>query len=525
MDAQRQLHWAVALAALVVCGAVPAQREVFYNQPYPAFYSPQYQAYQPQQYQPFQAYQQPLQVRSAVPAVPQYQQYQQQQFPQYPYQRVLVYNPAAGQVGQVGQAAYPQHLPAGVYNLPAGSFLPLPLRAEGETGGSTGGFPWGNPSEYLTVLQNYWQNFSTTGTFSGKPPAEAAGANPTPAESPAEPTAPSASSEGAKKPEAPAMPAAPEMPAAAPAMTETPVSTAQRFLVVSQPQVVANPAALPSASNGAVSTYLLLRNEPFYGFSAPQQQEPNLRVQPGQPQQQTVLPSASGPMILVRTADNKYGLAAASNPTQVIVSGEGIRARDDVQVSGPGSQGLAFQRFLVARQGQQAPGFYPAPHPGVVHSLTDESIAVEALRDATNSSEAETPAPAATTAAPTANNDEEVVDSDEKPVSIAQVKPQAIALAGPGGVAAAAPVGTALVGPGGMALSAPTATAVAGPAGGTPPIAVPSANTAAHNADAFRKWLSKKKPATAAASDDVLVDARVDAPIMPELLVEYGAAA
>lgn len=84
-----------------------------------------------------------------------------------------------------------------------------------------------------------------------------------------------------------------------------------------------------------------------------------MRVQPAQPlqqQQQTLLPSATGPMILVRTADNKYGLAAASNPTQVIVSGEGIRAHDDVQVSGPGSQGLAFQRFLVARQGQQAPG-------------------------------------------------------------------------------------------------------------------------------------------------------------------------
>lgn len=67
------------------------------------------------------------------------------------------------------------------------------------------------------------------------------------------------------------MPAAPEMPAA-PAMAEAPVNTAQRFLVVSQPQVVANPAALPSASNGAVSTYLLLRNEPFYGFPAHQQQ-------------------------------------------------------------------------------------------------------------------------------------------------------------------------------------------------------------------------------------------------------------
>ncbi|BET00667.1 Hypothetical protein NTJ_13483 [Nesidiocoris tenuis] len=46
--------------------------------------------------------------------------------------------------------------------------------------------------------------------------------------------------------------------------------------------------------------------------------------------------------------------------------------------------------------------------------------------------------------------------------SIAQAKPQAVSVAGVGGVAAAAPVGTAIVGPGGMALSAPTATAVAG---------------------------------------------------------------
>ncbi|XP_014275227.1 antigen LPMC-61 [Halyomorpha halys] len=46
--------------------------------------------------------------------------------------------------------------------------------------------------------------------------------------------------------------------------------------------------------------------------------------------------------------------------------------------------------------------------------------------------------------------------------SIAQAKPQAISVAGPGGVAAAAPVGTAVVGPGGMALSAPSATALAG---------------------------------------------------------------
>ena len=95
-----------------------------------------------------------------------------------------------------------------------------------------------------------------------------------------------------------------------------------------------------------------------------------------------------------------------------------------------------------------------------------------------------------------------------------QAKPQAIALAGPGGVAAASPTGTALVGPGGMALAAPSATAVAGPTGGTPPIAVPSANTAAHNADAYRKWLSRKKGN--AAHDDV--------PAVPEYLIEYGSA-
>ncbi|KAF6212299.1 hypothetical protein GE061_012821 [Apolygus lucorum] len=52
--------------------------------------------------------------------------------------------------------------------------------------------------------------------------------------------------------------------------------------------------------------------------------------------------------------------------------------------------------------------------------------------------------------------------SEEIGPSIAQAKPQAVSVAGPGGVAAAAPVGTAIVGPGGMALSAPTATAVAG---------------------------------------------------------------
>lgn len=57
---------------------------------------------------------------------------------------------------------------------------------------------------------------------------------------------------------------------------------------------------------------------------------------------------------------------------------------------------------------------------------------------------------------------------------MAQAKPKAIALAGPGGVAAAAPVGTALVGPGGMALSAPEATAVAGVKGASSGVVSPA---------------------------------------------------
>lgn len=60
---------------------------------------------------------------------------------------------------------------------------------------------------------------------------------------------------------------------------------------------------------------------------------------------------------------------------------------------------------------------------------------------------------------------------------MAQAKPKAIALAGPGGVAAAAPVGTALVGPGGMALSAPEATAVAGVKGASSSGVVSQATT------------------------------------------------
>lgn len=66
--------------------------------------------------------------------------------------------------------------------------------------------------------------------------------------------------------------------------------------------------------------------------------------------------------------------------------------------------------------------------------------------------------------------------------TVAQAKPKAIALAGPGGVAAASPVGTALVGPGGMALSAPEATAVAGVKGASSGIVSPATTKQASKA-------------------------------------------
>nr|CAD7263877.1 unnamed protein product [Timema shepardi] len=107
--------------------------------------------------------------------------------------------------------------------------------------------------------------------------------------------------------------------------------------------------------------------------------------------------------------------------------------------------------FLLLNQQQKQHQQYPSALYG-----DRDAIVVDAVRAAPASEETE---------------ESEEVDSEPAGPSVAQVKPQAIALAGPGGVAAAAPVGTALVGPGGLAVAAPSATAVAGPSGGAPPIA------------------------------------------------------
>ncbi|KAL1496982.1 hypothetical protein ABEB36_008020 [Hypothenemus hampei] len=53
-------------------------------------------------------------------------------------------------------------------------------------------------------------------------------------------------------------------------------------------------------------------------------------------------------------------------------------------------------------------------------------------------------------------------EGTESEPSMAQVGPQATAIAGPGGVAGSSPRGTAIVGKGGTAVASPQATAVAG---------------------------------------------------------------
>ncbi|XP_022189549.2 uncharacterized protein LOC111048013 isoform X2 [Nilaparvata lugens] len=198
----------------------------------------------------------------------------------------------------------------------------------------------------------------------------------------------------------------------------------QKFVVVGQPQFFghyaalqkANPVSLPTATNGAISSFLLLRN----GANAQQ---------------------------------------IADEPV--------------VSADGPGSAALAYHKLLVLSKQQK-------DRERMTAAAESASVTVDAKDTASNSSSAES-----------GNEESENVESSEHEEvgpSIAQAKPQAISLAGPGGVAAAAPVGTALVGPGGMALSAPHATAVAGPTQGAP-ISIAPANKAAKT-----YFLAKQNP-------------------------------
>lgn len=249
-------------------------------------------------------------------------------------------------------------------------------------------------------------------------------------------------------------PAVPVLPAFVPA------TPGQRFVVVGQPQFFGNFDALRNhavqqglSTNGAVSSFLLLRN-------------------------QQVIP-------LVSEVKGKFPEAGESEA--------------DV----PGASALEFQRYLSAAKQQQvqqdvatvgsAPLGYQKvvyvarqpPEQNPVASAEDSaSITIEALKGKPHMrKEGE------------AGNNEDTEDIEANPPgpSVAQVKPQAIALAGPGGVAAAAPIGTALVGPGGLAVAAPSATAVAGPSGGAPPPPGAQASAALSSPAAYKAYLLEQQ--------------------------------
>lgn len=234
----------------------------------------------------------------------------------------------------------------------------------------------------------------------------------------------------------------------------------QRFVVVGQPQFFGNFDALRNhavqqglGTNGAVSSFLLLKN-----------------------QQVTPLTSA---------VNGKLQEEAGNSVAQI-----------------PGASALEFQRYLSAVKQQQAQqdstnaGSAPLGYQNVVYvarqppqhnpaasSAEDSaSITVEALKIRPHVRKEGEGA-----------DDSEDVEANPSGPSVAQVKPQAIALAGPGGVAAAAPRGTALVGPGGLAVAAPSATAVAGPSGGAPPPPGAQASAALSSPAAYKAYLLQQQ--------------------------------
>lgn len=250
-------------------------------------------------------------------------------------------------------------------------------------------------------------------------------------------------------------PAVPVLPALVPA------GPGQRFVAVAQPQFFGNFDALRNhavqeglSTNGAVSSFLLLKN-------------------------QQVIPLASEANGKFQEAGNSVGEV-------------------------PGASALEFQRYLsVAKQQQaqqdvasvdSAPFGYqkviyvarqpPEQNPAASFGEDSASITIEALKGKPHvRKEGEDGT----------HEDTEDVEANPPGPSVAQVKPQAIALAGPGGVAAAAPIGTALVGPGGLAVAAPSATAVAGPSGGAPPPAGTQASAALSSPAAYKAYLLEQQ--------------------------------
>lgn len=253
---------------------------------------------------------------------------------------------------------------------------------------------------------------------------------------------------------------APSSKPAAPAVPTLIPAPGQRFVVVGQPQFFGNYDALRNhavqqglGTNGAVSSFLLLKN-------------------------QQVIPLASA-------ANGKLQEEAGNSVAQV-----------------PGASALEFQKFLSAAKQQQTQdvtnvGSTPLGYQNVVYvarqPLQQNPIASSAEDSASITVDALKIKPHVRKEGEEGADDAEDVEANPPGPSVAQVKPQAIALAGPGGVAAAAPVGTALVGPGGLAVAAPSATAVAGPSGGAPPPLGAHASAALNSPAAYKAYLLEQQ--------------------------------
>lgn len=250
-------------------------------------------------------------------------------------------------------------------------------------------------------------------------------------------------------------PAVPVLPAFVPA------APGQRFVIVGQPQFFGNFDALRNhavqqglSTNGAVSNFLLLRNQQFI----PLVSEVKGKIQEAGDSVAEV-PGASA------LEFQRYLNAAKQQ-----------QAQQDVATVG--SAPLGYQKVVyVARQPVEQ-------NPAVSSGEDAASITIEALKGKPHlRKEGEDGS----------NEDTEDIEANPPGPSVAQVKPQAIALAGPGGVAAAAPIGTALVGPGGLAVAAPSATAVAGPSGGAPPPPGAQASAALSSPAAYKAYLLEQQ--------------------------------
>ncbi|XP_069701792.1 uncharacterized protein [Periplaneta americana] len=248
-------------------------------------------------------------------------------------------------------------------------------------------------------------------------------------------------------------PAAPAVPALVPA-------PGQRFVVIGQPQFFGNFDALRNhavhqglGTNGAVSSFLLLKNQQVVPLDKPQEDAGNAVSH---------VPGTSA------LEFQRYISSVREKQTQP-------------EVANVASAPIGYQNLVyVARQPPQG-------RPQVSQAEDSASITVEALKARPNVvKEGEEGSEG--------DEDAEDIEANNPPgPSVAQVKPQAIALAGPGGVAAAAPIGTALVGPGGLAVAAPSATAVAGPSGGAPPPPGAHASAALSSPAAYKAYLLEQQ--------------------------------